>query len=125
MDDAELEVLYGRASVLVMPVALRGFGLPVAEAMSRGAPVIVADTTSLPEVAGDGGLTVPPDDVAGFAAALVRVLNDADLRSDLAARGLRRAADLTWEASAGILRDAITEPPACLIQGSLASRGSS
>jgi glycosyltransferase involved in cell wall biosynthesis len=107
LPQAELEQLYARASALVLPSRYEGFGLPVAVAMARGTPVIVAATTSLPEVAGDGGLTVPVGDVAGFADAMARLLCDEPLRLDLARRGLARAAELTWEHTATVLRDAI------------------
>ena len=107
LDQDALEALYARASALVLPSRYEGFGLPVAEAMARGTPVIVAAATSLPEVAGGGGLTVPVGDVAGFADAIVRLLTDDRLRLDLARRGLTRSAELTWERTATILRDAI------------------
>ena len=58
------------------------------------------NTSSLPEVAGDAALMVKPDDAGAFASAVERVLADSDLRSELRARGLRRAAQFTWERTA-------------------------
>jgi glycosyltransferase involved in cell wall biosynthesis len=105
--DEQLEALYSTASVLVLPSRYEGFGLPVAEAMSRGVPVVVADSTSLPEVAGDGGIAVPTGDVAAFAAAITALLTDEPRRLELARKGVVRAAELTWDRTAAILADAI------------------
>jgi glycosyltransferase involved in cell wall biosynthesis len=107
VEDAELERLYRSASAFVLPSLLEGFGLPVAEAMSRGTPVVVADATALPEVVGDAGLLVPPGDAAALAGAFTTLLCDEGRRLDLARRGVARAAELTWEASAAVLRDAV------------------
>jgi glycosyltransferase involved in cell wall biosynthesis len=98
--DESLESLYSRASVLVLPSRCEGFGLPVAEAMSRGVPVVVANATSLPELAGDAGILVEPGDVGGFADAIVDVLTDPNRHRSMAERGLARINDLTWEKSA-------------------------
>jgi glycosyltransferase involved in cell wall biosynthesis len=100
VSNEQLESLYARASVLVLPSRCEGFGLPVAEAMSRGVPVIVANATSLPELAGDAGVLVERGDVAGFANALVAVLTDPRRHREMAERGLARIEDLTWENSA-------------------------
>jgi glycosyltransferase involved in cell wall biosynthesis len=107
ISDAELEDLYGRASALVLPSRCEGFGLPVAEAMSRGLPVIVARATSLPEVVGDAGILVEPGDVPGFAEAMVDVLTDPTRQATMATLGLTRAAELNWDATARCLRDAL------------------
>jgi glycosyltransferase involved in cell wall biosynthesis len=64
--------------------------------MACGAPVVSSSASSLPEVVGDAALTVTPDDVMGWAAALERLLTDAALRDDLRARGLAQAARFSW-----------------------------
>jgi glycosyltransferase involved in cell wall biosynthesis len=108
VSDEQLEDLYARASLLVLPSRCEGFGLPVAEAMSRGIPVVVARSTSLPEVAGGAGILVEPGDAGGFAEAMVAVLSDPRRHRALAELGLARARELNWDVSAGHLRDALT-----------------
>jgi glycosyltransferase involved in cell wall biosynthesis len=105
---SELPTLYSGAAAFCFPSLYEGFGLPVLEAMACGTPVVTANTSALPEVAGDAALLVDPADIASIGAALVRVLTDDSLRRDLTARGLARAAQFTWERSAeatiGLLR---------------------
>lgn len=105
----ELERLFRTSGVLLMPSKCEGFGLPVAEAMGYGLPVIAADATALPEVAGPAAKLVPVADVDGFARSLVEVLDDPATRRSMAEAGVARAAELTWEAGARQLRDAIED----------------
>jgi glycosyltransferase involved in cell wall biosynthesis len=100
VDEPTLDALYRRAEVFALPSRYEGFGLPVLEAMSRGCPVIASDATALSEVAGTAGRLVPPGDVRAWTAAIDEVLDDPGLRADLAARGLRRAAEFSWAATA-------------------------
>ncbi len=100
VSDERLVELYQQAALLVFPSRYEGFGLPVLEAMACGCPVVSSNTSSLPEVAGDAALLVPPDDVAGFAQAMSRVLEDRETASAMKARGLSRAAQFTWERTA-------------------------
>jgi glycosyltransferase involved in cell wall biosynthesis len=96
----DLAALYGGATAFAYPSQYEGFGLPVLEAMSAGVPVLTSNVSSLPEVAGDAALLVSPNDPRGIAAALAALLDDADLRDDLAARGRRRARDFDWQRTA-------------------------
>jgi glycosyltransferase involved in cell wall biosynthesis len=91
ISDADLEVLYAGAAVFVLPSFNEGFGIPVLEAMAHGVPVIVSDTASLPEVAGDAGILVDPGDIQSIANAMERVIADDNLRRHLARRGQERA----------------------------------
>ena len=101
---ADLEGLYALATCCAYPSLYEGFGMPVLEAMSRGVPLVCADATSLPEVAGDAAILFDPHDTAALAAALRRVLDDPALADDLRVRGRERAALFTWEAcAAGVL----------------------
>jgi len=98
--EADLPALYSGAALFAFPSRHEGFGLPPLEAMACGAPVVAADASSLPEVVGDAGRLVDPDDVAGWAAALAEVLTRPDLAADMRARGPARAARFTWAETA-------------------------
>lgn len=95
--DDDLVALYNGAAVLVLPSYYEGFGLPVLEAMACGAPVVISDRGSLPEIAGDAAIVVDPDDTGTLAAAIERVLCVPDLSAQLRQKGLARAAEFTWE----------------------------
>jgi glycosyltransferase involved in cell wall biosynthesis len=94
--DALVE-LYRGAVAYVDPSLYEGFGLQAAEALACGTPVIASNTTSLPEVVGDGGILLPPDDVAGFANAMRRLAGEPGLAADLSTRAVLRAASFRWE----------------------------
>ena len=96
----ELPLWYNSAEVLLHPAVFEGFGLTVLEAMACGTPVVVSDASSLPEVAGESGLLVPPRDVEAWTATLRRIRHDASWRAEASARGLEAAAQFTWEATA-------------------------
>ncbi len=106
--------LYGMASVVAVPSRYEGFGLPAAEAMAYGAPVVAADAGALPEVVGDAGVLVDPDDVEGWALALGEALAGGDEHARLAAAARRRATRYTWGANArallGVYREALARP---------------
>lgn len=87
----DLPSIYAGATALVFPSLVEGFGLPVLEAMACGTPVVCARAGSLPEVAGDAALYVEPLDVESIRTGLQRVIEEAPLRHELAARGLARA----------------------------------
>jgi glycosyltransferase involved in cell wall biosynthesis len=98
--DKEKVAFYHLADCYAAPSVYEGFGLTPLEAMACGTPVVAADASCTPEVVGDAALLVAPDDVAGFGVAMQRVLTDTDLARDLRERGLRRAAQFTWERTA-------------------------
>ena len=87
--------LVASAKAVVFPSLYEGFGLPVLEAMQLGTPVITANTSSLPEVAGDAAITLDPYDTAALAAAMMRLDRDPALCADLSARGLVQAERFT------------------------------
>jgi glycosyltransferase involved in cell wall biosynthesis len=98
--DIDLPSLYSAASVVVTPSFYEGFGLPPLEAMACGTPTVVANRASLPEVAGEAGLLVNPDDAGDIAQAITRVLTDKPLRARMREDGLVQAARFSWERTA-------------------------
>ncbi|HEU4792797.1 MAG TPA: glycosyltransferase family 1 protein, partial [Nitrolancea sp.] len=98
--DDDLPALYSGASAFAFPSLYEGFGLPPLEAMACGTPVVTSNSSSLPEVVGDAGLTVDPSDVRGFAGALERLLTDEALHETCRKRGLARAGRFTWDRAA-------------------------
>ena len=101
----ERRSLYAGASVLVLPSFMEGFGLPVLEAMALGVPVVVSTCGALPEVAGDAGLAVAPDDPEALASALERVFWEPGLADAMQRRGLARAGTFSWTESAARMRE--------------------
>ena len=97
----DLPGFLGGALVAAYPSYGEGFGLPILEAMACGTPVLTTPRLSVPEVGGDAvAYTGPePDEIA---AALTRLLDDADLRSSLAGAGLSRAKEFSWDSSAEV-----------------------
>ena len=98
--ESDLPALYSGALCFVYPSYFEGFGLPPLEAMKCGAPVIVGNKTSLPEVVGDAALTVDPYDVSSIAGAIERLVNDSDLRRELSVKGRSRAETFDWRETA-------------------------
>jgi len=98
--DEELPHLYDGASLFVYLSLFEGFGLPPLEAMSRGVPVVTSNTTSLPEVVGDAGITVSPRSLDEVVEGMRRVLCDAALADRLRQAGRARARHFSWERTA-------------------------
>ncbi len=94
--------LYALATVLVLPSFYEGFGLPALEAMACGTMPIVSNRSSLPEVTGDVGLHIDPDNLDTLIAALEKALSDDAWRQAQQQRGLARAAEFTWQRTAEI-----------------------
>jgi len=97
---ADRLALYDGAKLLVLPSFEEGFGMPVLEAMTRGVPVVAANRGALPEVLGDAGPLVDPDDCEAMAGAIQRMVEDEALSSACAAKGVLRSRQFTWELSA-------------------------
>ena len=93
----ELVALFNAASLFVFPSLQEGFGLPLLEAMACGAPVVAADNSSIPEIAGDAALLVDAQDDESMAASMRRVLTVGTLGASLVRKGLERAAGFSWE----------------------------
>ncbi|WP_347239883.1 glycosyltransferase family 1 protein [Oscillatoria sp. FACHB-1406] len=100
LSDNDVAWFYQHADVFVYPSHYEGFGLPVLEAMTLGAPVVTANTSSLPEVAGDAALLVNPDEPLELAEAIFNVLQSSQLRQTLIEKGRERAKLFSWEKTA-------------------------
>ena len=99
LDDTDLACAYAGARVFTFPSIWEGFGLPVLEAMAHGTPVVTSADTCMAEITGaDAGLLVPATDASALAEALEAAAGSEHDR--LAAAGIERARDYTWEASA-------------------------
>jgi glycosyltransferase involved in cell wall biosynthesis len=99
--EAEVAAEYDGADVFVLPTRYEGYGMAAAEALARGLPVISTPTGAIADLVGnDAGILVPPGDTPALAAALARVIDDAELRARLAAGARRVRARLpTWDDS--------------------------
>jgi glycosyltransferase involved in cell wall biosynthesis len=100
VSDERLPALYRGALAFVFPSLHEGFGLPPLEAMACGTPVVSSLATSLPEVVGQAALPVDPLEVDSIASGIDRIVGDEQLRRELRARGLARAARFSWDESA-------------------------
>ncbi|MDD3718570.1 MAG: glycosyltransferase family 1 protein [Actinomycetota bacterium] len=102
----ELEAVYRAASIFVYPSIYEGFGLPVLEAMARGLAVVTSDSSSLREVGEGVALLVDPNDPMELRKAMRRLLDDEDLRRELAEKGRKRAEEYPWERTVELTRQA-------------------
>ena len=92
-----LPALYAGAAMLVYPSLYEGFGLPLVEAMASGTPVITSNRSSMPEVVGNAGILVEPEDETMIAEAIRQLLEDKNAAQRLQQQGLERARQFTWE----------------------------
>lgn len=110
-DNARASLFQG-ARIFVLPSFEEGFGLPALEAMAAGVPVVASNRGSLPEVIGEAGLLIEPDDPESLASAIARILTEPELWQTLRRRGLDRARQFSWKQTASDVRrayeDAIT-----------------
>jgi len=100
LDDAEIVDLLAGATAMVFPSLYEGFGLPIVEAQRVGCPVVCANSSSLPEAAGDGALFFDPNYPSAAADEVESLLVDAHLRTHLQARGYANVIPRSWESSA-------------------------
>jgi len=98
--DEELRAFYSCAYAFVYPSIYEGFGIPPLEAMGCGTPVIVSNTSSIPEVVGDAGLYFKPSSEEELLDALDKIMDDASLYKELVRRGLERSRTFSWHETA-------------------------
>jgi glycosyltransferase involved in cell wall biosynthesis len=108
-NDQAVVALMHQADVFAYPSVYEGFGLPPLEAMACGTPVIASKASSIPEVVGDAGMLVAPDDLRGWYDAAVSVLTSEPHAAALRRSGLARAASFTWQRTARQTRDVYRE----------------
>lgn len=93
-------LFYSKADVFVYPSHYEGFGLPVLEAMTLGAPVISSNTSSIPEVTGDAAILIDPNNPIQLGEAILKVISNSQLRQELINKGKARAKLFSWERTA-------------------------
>lgn len=101
----DLDALYHDAVALAFPSRFEGFGAPVLEAMSRSCAVIAANATALPEVVGEAGILISPDNPEEWCQSMCEVLEDENVRENLAKAGRERSRGFTWASAADTLED--------------------
>ncbi len=100
LGDRDVAWFYQHADVFVYPSHYEGFGLPVLEAMTWGAPVVTSNTSSLPEVAGDAALQIDPNEPLELAEAILQILESSEFRQTLITKGKAQAKRFSWENTA-------------------------
>lgn len=109
VEEEDIGALYAGARALLFPALHEGFGFPALEAMHCGTPVLASDRASLPEIVGEAGLLLDPQDADAWVAALTRIDTDEALRQSLITRGRERAQRFRWEEAARQTLDAFEE----------------
>jgi glycosyltransferase involved in cell wall biosynthesis len=100
IDEAHKPAIYRGAACFLFPSRYEGFGLAPLEALSCGVPIVGSDASSIPEVVGDAGVLVRPDDVRRMAGALIAIATEPETRADLSEKALAQAARFSWEKTA-------------------------
>jgi glycosyltransferase involved in cell wall biosynthesis len=100
LPDREVRHIYRLASAFVFPSLCEGFGLPLVEAMASGVPVAASFSSAIPEVCRSAAVYFRPEDPEDMAEKIASVLENSELRQELAARGKQRALDFSWERAA-------------------------
>lgn len=105
--DEDLPALYNGASLFVFPSQYEGWGIPILEAMACGVPVITANNTSLPEVAGDAAIMINAKDTPALTNSIKKVLTNQNLRKKMIQKGFIQAKMFSWQKSAKELKKLI------------------
>lgn len=100
VSDEDLALWYSRAKVFVYPSFYEGFGFPIVEAFACGVPVVTSNVSSCQEIAGDAALLVDPKSAEQLKQALLRLINDENLREQMIKNGFERVKLFSWERAA-------------------------
>jgi len=100
IDDDQLSVLYSQAYVVILPSLYEGFGLPIVESFSHGVPVIVSNTSSMPEIVDDAGILINPSNIESITFGLNEILSSHELREELSLKAKKRDKFFSWDKSA-------------------------
>ncbi|WP_394186713.1 glycosyltransferase family 4 protein [Metabacillus halosaccharovorans] len=109
ISDNDLKIMYEHATGFIYPSLYEGFGLPPLEAMACGCPVIVSNTSSLPEVCGTAALYCDPYNIEDIGAKMKVLIQNEDLRAELADAGKERAKNFSWDKCAKEIFNVIEE----------------
>ncbi len=104
-----LRYFYSAADVFVFPSRIESFGLPLLEAMACQVPVVASNRSAIPEIVGDAGVVVDPDDAATMAKTIYELIHNSSLREDLVRRGKRRTKQFDWLGVAEKLHEAFSQ----------------
>lgn len=107
VDDEDMSALYSGAEMFVFPSVYEGFGMPILEAMKCGCPVITSNVTSMPEVIGDCGIQINPEDDEDLIKAFEKMYFDNDFRQKYIEKGIERGKEFTWERCVDIITNEI------------------
>ncbi len=105
ISEEDMPKWYNAADVFVYPCEYAGFGLPPLEAMACGTPVITSNTTSLPEVVGDAGILINPQDIELMVNMMYKILTDNELSEELSKKGIERSKLFNWNESAKLTQE--------------------
>lgn len=111
----DLRLLYASAVSLVFVPWFEGFGIPAVEAKRCGTPVILSNTTSLPEVGGEAAIYVNPSNIEEICSAMINIATDEDLRSSLSEKGLKESLKFTWDKTAESIWESVSKVGAKLV----------
>lgn len=100
IEGEDLPYIYNLAKIFLFPSFYEGFGLPPLEAMQSGIPVLSSNTSSLPEVVGEGGIMHNPEDYESFSQDIIKLLEDRDFYDKIRRKGIRQARNFSWRETA-------------------------
>jgi glycosyltransferase involved in cell wall biosynthesis len=98
--NTDLPAIYSQCEIFLYPSLRESFGIPMLEAMACGAPVITSNTSSMPEVAGEGAIIIDPFNPMEITSAMIQLINDNNLRMEIIRKGFEQSAKFSWKAMA-------------------------